>query len=317
MTLPTSLAARLQAMPTRAFVAVAVAVSVALVGFAGSDVGAQEETIEIYKSASADFESLPDAPFFMAIVGTDDRPGVSGARADAIHVVGVNPGAGAATMIDIPRDTYVDIPGHGRRKINDAHAFGGAELMGATLSGLTGANIQYVITTNFEGFQNLVDAVGGVDAEIPIPVHDVFSGAAFDPGVQHLNGGQALAFARSRKAVPRGDFTRSWHQGLLIMAALDRVHAEEGSHRNTMHLSAILMRHLRTKAGVGITDLYKLGRLARQVDSVGHFLMPGTTGSAGGASVVLPTPPAANLFADFRDDAIIGDPSQGDTGPRL
>lgn len=305
---------RVQTLSTRAFVALAAVLSAALVGFSVSDVGAGEETIEIHRMAEARFDGFADGPVFVAIVGTDDRPGVSGARADAVHVVGVNPAEQRATVINIPRDTYTQIPGRGQSKINNAHPFGGAELMGETLAALTGANIQYVITTNFEGFTNLVNEGGGVDITIPIDVFDTASGAAFPAGAHHLSGEAALALARARKGVPRGDFTRTHHQGLLLTAAHAQLTSQDPGAADTMRLAAMLMRHLRTTSGVTVADLYRLGRLSLDIppENVLNITMPGTTGSAGGASVVFPGEGAAPLFADFADDGIVQNPPAQD-----
>lgn len=304
-------ASRVAHLPTWVFAMVGTLLAAGLVGLSMTDVGAQTEpTIEIHRMAGADFEGLPTDPLFLAIVGTDDRPGVSGARADAVHVVGVHPERRRATLLDIPRDTYVEIPGHGRRKINVSHTLGGAELVGRTLTQLTGAPIRYVITTNFAGFTNLVDAVGGVTVDVPIPIHDRFSGANFEPGETKMTGVQALAMARARKGVPRGDFTRSFHQGLLLLGALQKVRAQDPGPAQTMRQTAVLMRHLRTTSGVTAADLYELGRLARRIDpaDVQHVVMPGTTGTAGGASVVFPTAEAEPLFADLADDVVLQNP---------
>lgn len=310
---------RVAHLPSWAVLVVGVALTVALVATGSSRVDAGEETVEIHRMASADFETHPDEPVFLAIVGTDDRPGVSGARADAIHVVGIDPEQGRASMIDIPRDTWVNLPGRGMNKINNSHTFGGPELVGRTLTELTGADIRFVITTNFEGFTSLVEEMEGVRAEVPVAIRDSASGADFPAGRHLLSGDAALALARARKGVPRGDFSRSWHQGLLLLDALERVHQEGDAPETTMRLAAILLRHLKTTTEVGIGDLYELGRLATTIDpsEVTHRLMPGTTGSAGGASVVHPTGGAAPLFADFADDGVIDDPELGDTGSRL
>ncbi len=301
---------RLQRLPGWAFAAIAAVLSTGLLLFSTSGVGAGEETVEIHKMASARFDGFPDGPVFIAIVGTDDRPGVSGARADAIHVVGVNPEERQATVLNIPRDTWTELPGRGTSKINNSHPFGGAELVGQTLTQLTGAPVQYVITTNFKGFVGLVGDAGGVDIDLPIRVFDNFSGANFEAGERHMTGTQALALARSRKGVPLGDFTRTHHQGLLLLSGLRDFQEMEPTPADTMKLVALLLSHLKTTDGVTATDLYKLGRLALDIDpdQVLNITMPGTTGSAGGASVVFPTDAAQPLFDDFADDAIVQNP---------
>ncbi|MBJ7514215.1 MAG: LCP family protein, partial [Acidimicrobiia bacterium] len=84
----------------------------------------------VTKTASADSTPIPGiAPIFVLVVGSDARTGETVARGDAIHLVGVNPQSGQATMLDIPRDTGAQIPGHGTDKINAAMAIGGAQLI--------------------------------------------------------------------------------------------------------------------------------------------------------------------------------------------
>ena len=77
-------------------------------------------------------------PFFVLLIGNDGRAGLDGIRGDALHIIGVNPAAGTATILNIPRDTYVDIPGFGNNKINDAYKQGGFAKQVETVSAFTG-----------------------------------------------------------------------------------------------------------------------------------------------------------------------------------
>lgn len=301
---------RLQRTPTPLAVLAGVLLAVGLVAFAVSGVGAGQGTVEIYRVASASFEGFPEGPVFVAIVGTDDRPGVAGARADAIHLVGVNPALHKGTLLDIPRDTLVSIPGRGRTKITNSHLGGHPEVVAAALRSLTGADVRYVVTTNFQGFTELVDEMGGVTVDIPRPIFDDASGANFSPGRRTLSGTQALAMARARKGVPNGDFTRTHHQGLLLLAALRQVRQMHPDPVATIKLVGTLVRHLKTSYGVGLSDLYRLGRLAlsmRPADFV-HVTLPGHPAMVNGASVVIPDPEATALLEDFADDGVVQNP---------
>ena len=96
-------------------------------------------------------------------------------------------------MLNIPRDTCWD-----GDKINAANAQGGGPAQAAAVGGLVGVPVSYVVDVNFDKFTALVDGVGGVTVNVPTEMHDTYSGAYFHPGVQHMNGKQALAFSRDR-----------------------------------------------------------------------------------------------------------------------
>ncbi|MCU1380442.1 MAG: transcriptional attenuator, LytR family [Acidimicrobiales bacterium] len=242
---------------------------------------------------------------FVLLVGSDERAGLEGARGDALHVIGLNPGLNRATIIDIPRDTWVDVPGHGQGRINTAYQFGGPQLQAETVRRFTGAPISYVINTTFAGFKAMVDAIGGVNVQIPYPMDDKNSGAAFGPGLQRLNGSQALAFSRNRH-IPDGDLMRTAHQGQLIIHALTDLRAKGTSGTDTLRYLDILYRNVRT-VGIGPTDLFRLGRAALAIPpgNVRNFAMPARVGMQGKLSVVFAQPVARSVFADFADDGVL------------
>ena len=97
-----------------------------------------------------------------ASVGRPPRERLIGTRADAIQLVGLNLDTGAGTMIGIPRDSYVDIRGHGRNKINASMTYGGPQLMADSVARLVGVRPDYVFTTGFLGFRGMVRAIDGV-----------------------------------------------------------------------------------------------------------------------------------------------------------
>ena len=136
------------------------------------------------------------------ILGDDsafDRPGgrVNG-RTDIIMILHINPESGEGTIVTIPRDTWVEIPGHGEGKINGAHAIGGNELTVETIEKFSGLEIDNYIITDFDGFKPLIDFLGGVTIEVNEDLADGFSGCYLSEGIHHLNGEQALALARNR-----------------------------------------------------------------------------------------------------------------------
>lgn len=245
-------------------------------------------------------------PVFVLVMGSDARPGQTApARGDALHLVGVNPGTGQATILNIPRDTWVPVPGVGTDKINVGHYYGGPALQAKAVGDLVGVNVPYVISTGFEGFMNMVDEMGGVDIDVPFAMDDPIADAHFAPGPAHMLGGEALAFSRNRH-LEGGDFTRTYDQSLVIIAALSKLRGEGVSPTKVMRWLEILVRN-GSYEGVGPADLYRLGRLALSIDpnNVRSVTMPGTVGWASQQSVVFVAPEADALFADFRDDAVL------------
>jgi LCP family protein required for cell wall assembly len=207
-------------------------------------------------------------------------------------------------MLDIPRDTWVNIPGRGQERVNAALEFGGPQLQARTVSALTGVPIAFTITTNFGGLIDMVNELGGVDVDVPQAMNDHYSGAVFPQGRVHMDGHQALAFSRNRH-IGDGDLTRTYNQGVLILAALAKLRADQGPTSVVRSLN-VLLRHASAE-NVSPGDLYRLGRLGLSIDpgNVRNVVMPARLGQVGPASVVFPGPGADSLFADFRDDAIL------------
>ena len=242
----------------------------------------------------------------MLVVGNDGRAGLEGRRGDALHIVGVNPGAGVISIIDIPRDTYVDIPGFGRDKITMAFDHGGLQLQLKTVSAMTGIPFTFALTTDFDGFQRVVDDMGGLDIEVPSRIYDPFSGADFQPGMTHMAGGGALSFARDRHSFVNGDLTRTVNQGWLMIAALAKARESATGPYDTVKLVATLARNVQYD-GVSLPDLYRLARICLAIDpaSVRNLGMPATLGKVGPADVVFAAPAATDVWNDLRDDAIL------------
>lgn len=268
--------------------------------YSGSDAA-----IAVHKVDEARLAPGPSQPFFVAVIGNDARAGQTVSRADALHLIGMNPATGQATILNIPRDTYTDIPGSGRDKINSAHAQGGPVRQAQALGALVGVQVSFVLSTGFSGLAAMVDELGGVDVDVPIAMNDSLSGARFPKGRVAMDGAQALAFSRNRM-VSGGDFTRTQDQGILILAALGKLQAEGTNPSNIVRWMGALARHT-SFDGVTLPELYRLGRMAAAIDpaKVANITMPGTTGMAGSASVVFAGPPAAALFAAFRDDGVV------------
>lgn len=251
-----------------------------------------------------------DGLVWVLAVGSDARPGesVTRTRADSIHLLALNPVTGTGTVVGIPRDSWVEIPGRGRGKINSALPLGGPDLLAATVRHLTGLPVDYWVVTGFAGFSAMVDALGGVTVHVDRNMADRFSGAFFRAGWHHLDGREALAFSRNRKDVPDGDFSRSGNHGKVLLGALHKVRAEVSDQRGLGRWIGVLLQHADVR--VSRADLEVLAATARRTDPRGvtNVVAPGRVGMAGRQSVVYLGAEAAALFNDLRPDATIGSP---------
>ncbi|WRP06333.1 LytR family transcriptional regulator [Rossellomorea aquimaris] len=157
-------------------------------------------------------------PFSVLLLGVDERENDKG-RSDSMIVLTVNPDTKSVKMISIPRDTLTDIVGHGTRdKINHAYAFGGVEMAMDTVEGLLDIPIDYYAQINMEGFEDIVNAVGGVTVNNDLNFN--YGGYSFEEGKLTLSGKEALAFSRMRYEDPRGDFGRQLRQREVIQGVI-------------------------------------------------------------------------------------------------
>ncbi len=268
---------------------------------------APEPVIVLHRVASASYAEQADpAVIFALVIGSDVRSGDPAAgRSDSMHIVAINTHSGRGTVIGIPRDSWVNIPGHGIDKINASLDFGGPELTVRTVEQLSGLPISYWALIDFSRFRTLVDTLGGVKIDVPFPMHDPFSTADFNPGRQTLNGAAALAFARDRHSFSDGDFTRSANQGRLLLAALAKFRSETSS---PLRLFAYF-RAFRSlvRSDIPVAQLIHLAELGRRMDPshVSNVVLPGHGGNAGGASVVFLEPSMQNLFSAVRSDGVL------------
>lgn len=274
-------------------------------GCVGTSSAYKGQALEIVNVDEGRFRPDPGEPVFVLVMGQDARPGQAQSRGDALHVIGINPAEGKATILNIPRDTWTNIPGRGIDKINAANYYGGPLLQARAVSALVGVDISIVLSTGFDGLADMVDELGGVNVDVPFAMNDRTSGAVFPAGTVRMDGGAALAFARNRN-LSGGDFTRTQDQGILILAGLSKFQDSAPTAANAVKWMAVLARHVRLD-GIGLGDLYRLGRVALTVDpkDVRNITMPGSAGSAANQSVVFVGGSAPALFADFRDDAIL------------
>ncbi|SFL92435.1 LCP family protein [Geodermatophilus ruber] len=191
----------------------------------------------------------------LLLVGNDSRAALSpeqlgqlsageesGVNTDTMILVHVPADGSKASFVSFPRDSYVEIPGHGWDKLNAAYAAGyfgtpdgatdtqrqaaGAQLLIRTISGLTGLQIDHYAEVDLLGFFNLSNVVGGVEVNLCAPARDRYSGVDLPAGPQTVSGEQALAFVRQRHGLPRGDFDRIIRQQTFIAGMIRKMLSE-------------------------------------------------------------------------------------------
>ena len=168
------------------------------------------------------------------MVGSDSREGLTeeqkqqlatgdaaGSRTDSILLLHV-PSSGKPTLVSMLRDSYVDIPGHGKNKLNAAFAFGGPLLLQQTVEGATGLHVDHYMEIGFGGFSAVVDDIGGVNMCIDKAMVDPKAGLNLQPGCQDLDGAQALGYVRTR-ATPSADLDRVVHQRQFLSAVVSKI----------------------------------------------------------------------------------------------
>lgn len=188
-----------------------------------------------FGSGRLDATSAGDRPWIqpgitLLLTGSDSRAGLTdaekrelgtgstvGQRADTIMLLHV-PVLGAPTLLSVPRDSYVSVPGHGKNKINAAFALGGPALLAQTVEENTGVRIDGYVSLGFDGFVNIIDALGGIQMCLPAPMQDEKAHVDLPAGCQVLDGTNALGYVRMRYSDPRGDIGRAERQREMVGA---------------------------------------------------------------------------------------------------
>jgi LCP family protein required for cell wall assembly len=267
-----------------------------------------------------------DGALNILVLGSDSRDGaafnpndkssttatVAGERADTIMLLHVPESHDKAQLISIPRDTYVFVPeykGNGgyKAKINAAYAWGGAGLTVRAVEGFTGVKIDHVAKIDFNGFQKMTDALGGVTVNVDKTVYDPRSKRTFKAGPNELDGAEALDYVRQRYNLPRGDFDRVQRQQIFLRALMQKA-TDSGTLTNPVKLKNFLdatAGALTVDKGMSLKDMALQFRKLRSDDLT--FLTTPNQGSAqvNGQSVVLADKEKASaLFEAVKNDTV-------------
>ncbi|QXQ15578.1 LCP family protein [Skermania piniformis] len=271
--------------------------------------------------ALADYDGRPGSSVGTnwLLVGSDSRVGltpdqeqelttggdVGPERTDTIILIHIPRFGGHSTMVSIPRDSYVSIPGNGKDKINAAYAFGGPQLLVQTVEGATGLRIDHYAEIGFGGFAGMVDAIGGLDICVKQPMDDPMAGINLAPGCQELDGTQALGFVRSRYVLAGGDLDRIQNQRQFLSALLSKA-TSPSTLLNPFRLWPLITgttRSLTVDSGDHVWSLASLGWALRDNPVTTTVPVSGTEDVDGSGNVLLwDRSRAGPLFDDLAHD---------------
>lgn len=213
------------------------------------------------------------------LLGSDTRSGseaaqVSGSRADSIMLMHIPADGKGVYLVSIMRDTWVNIPGYGSAKINAALNYGGISLQVATVENLLGIKIDHVAEIEFEGFKALVNSVNGVDVQVPFDFD--INAWSFKQGMQHMDGGAALAFVRARYPFADGDYQRVRNQRAFLRGLYSTMKSKGALENVGSFQSAVesIAGYMRVDSGL---DAAQIAQIAAPVLTSGDTTMRMTT----------------------------------------
>lgn len=240
------------------------------------------------------FTDLPDRPTMprarsggepvnILLLGTDRRspmqttgeraagkawePGAQ--RTDAMLVVHIDGDRDGMSVISLPRDSWVEIPGHGSAKINAAFSYGGPRLAVAAVERLTRVRIDHLAIIDWEGLRQLTDALGGVTVDVPETVHDSARDITWTAGPHKLDGQDALDYVGQRYGLPGGDLDRARRQQnflrVVLADTLDRISG--GGPLEVLELLRVVADNISVDAGWSTDDMALLGWSLRDLDA--------------------------------------------------
>jgi LCP family protein required for cell wall assembly len=261
-------------------------------------------------------------PLNFLLLGSDARPGERlGQRSDTIIIVHIPATLRAAYLISIPRDLRVEIPPATREgfsgatdKINSAFAYGslagrseeaGVRLLSATLTELTGIRFDGAAIIDFQGFQQVVRLLGGVDMCVDTYTRSIHTGTVYRPGCRRMAPWEALDYLRQRYDQPNGDYDRQRHQQQFLKAVL--AEATRQGLTNPLKLDALLRAMAATMTvdtnGAPLDQLV-IGLRDLRASAITGIRVPSYPEMIDGTSYVLPYPAADSLFAALRTDRL-------------
>lgn len=258
------------------------------------------------------------------LLGIDARQGETMSRSDSIIMASIDPKTKQIALLSIPRDTRVNIPGHGWDKINSASVYGGPELTMRVVSDLVGVQLKYYVLTNFSGFKDIVDTLGGVTIDVEQNMYhedetDLANEIYLRKGLQRLDGDKALQYVRYRDYV-QGDIDRTKHQQVFLMAL-----AKEILQPSTITKLPKLIPEINkcVKTNLGTSDMVKMASTLNSIEDYNMVAqtLPGRNitvgdGSYWGVDPAEAKQMVAKLFnGEITTDIVLNTPLTGQYAP--
>jgi LCP family protein required for cell wall assembly len=265
-------------------------------------------------------DGAPSGPMNILVAGVDRRAGLTphqeaelhvghdlGSNSDTMMLVHLSADHTRATVVSLPRDSWVDIPGHGMNKINAAFGLGGPKLVVAAVQEATGVAINHYVEVNFLAVVRVVNALGGVDICLPQAIDDAYSGMHLSAGKHHVDGITALKYARDRHSFATQDLARIQDQQRLLASLLSEA-ISGGTLANPVRMSGFLRSVL---AAVKVDRSFNAAALADQMRGITPADVTFTTvpiananylTSTGQSAVLWNTRSADRLFTAIRND---------------
>jgi LCP family protein required for cell wall assembly len=222
------------------------------------------------------------------LIGSDSKGGVFNGRSDVIILMHISSDSKNVYLVHFPRDMYVDVPEHGKDKINAAYAYGGSQLLVRTLQNLVDVSIDHVVVVGYEGFKDMTDAVGGVD------VYAEEASTEFGTvrvGWNHFDGEAALGFVIERYELSKGDISRGRRQMAFVKALMLKVLSKQ-TLTNPIRFAELVdaaTRYLTVDNAFSVADIYSQALAMRDLRSTDiAFITAPITGfgrSPAGASI--------------------------------
>ena len=322
------LAAAKKTQRRRVLVTLSGAMSALVLLFAGGAWGLTSYVNDSIGRVNAGTAGTPSSgPLNVLLAGVDLRTGLTPEQQAALHVghdvtdnsdtmmlIHVAADRSQVTVISLPRDSWVQIPGHGMNKINAAFGLGGPQLMVKTVEANTGLTINDFIQVNFLGFVKVIDALGGVNICLPYAVDDSYSGLDLTAGVHHVDGLTALEYARDRHSFALSDLARIQDQQRLLASLLTEA-ISSGTLADPVKLSSFLRAAV---AAITVDRNLNVTALADQLrgispSDVRFMTVPlASTNyltSTGQSAVLWDATAAGALFAKLKNDNPVVKPS--------